>query len=42
MNDEKVIGEVVSDDEHEKAKHLPYRELCGVCSYPASYSKLVM
>ena len=40
--DEKVMEEVVTDGEHEKAKRLPYRELCGVCSYLASCSKLEM
>ena len=38
--DEKVMEEDASDDEHEKAKNLPYRELCGVYSYPAPCSKL--
>ena len=36
------MEEVASDDEHEKAKHLPYRELCGFCSYAASCSTLKM
>ena len=40
--DEKVMEEVVMGDEHEEAKDLPCRELCGVCSYPASCSKLEM
>ena len=40
--DEKVMEEAVTGDEHEKAKHVPNRELCGVCSYPASCSKLEM
>ena len=42
INDEKIMEEVMTDEEHDKAKHLPYRELCGMCSYPASCSKLEM
>ena len=30
----------VTDDEFEEAKDLPFRELCGVCSYPAACCKL--
>ena len=42
ISDEKVLSEEVSDQEYDEAKHLPYRELCGVISYPASCSKLEM
>jgi hypothetical protein len=42
VSDEKVMFEVVSDEDYEQAKHLPYRELCGVISYPAACSKLEM
>ena len=35
VNDEKIMEEVVTDEEYDKAKHLPCRELCDVCSYPA-------
>ena len=38
--DEKIMLETVTDDEFLEAKGLPYRELCGVCSYPAACSKL--
>jgi hypothetical protein len=41
--DEKFMLESeVSDEEHEKAKHLEFRELLGICSYPASCVKLEM
>jgi hypothetical protein len=41
--DEKFMLEsVVSDEEHEQAKHLEFRELLGICSYPASCVKLEM
>ncbi len=34
--------EEVSDEDYEEAKHLEYRELCGIISYPASCTKLEM
>jgi hypothetical protein len=37
-----MLTEEVSDEEAEKAKNLPYRELLGVVSYPASCSKMEM
>jgi hypothetical protein len=41
--DEKIMLEVeVSDAEHEAAKHLEFRELLGIVSYPASCVKLEM
>jgi hypothetical protein len=41
--DEKfMMDEEVSDEEFEKAKDLPYRELCGVLSYAAGCTKLEM
>jgi hypothetical protein len=41
--DEKfMLTEEVSDEEAEGAKGLPYRELLGVVSYPASCSKMEM
>ncbi len=41
--DEKImLEEEVSDEEHEAAKHLEYRKLLGVISYPASCIKLEM
>jgi hypothetical protein len=41
--DEKFMLESdVSDEEHEKAKHLEFRELLGIVSYPASCVKLEM
>jgi hypothetical protein len=40
--DEKRMMEEVSDEEFEEAKHLEYRELCGIISYPASCTKLEM
>ena len=42
VSDECMMFEVVTDDEFEEAKHLPYRQLCGVISYPSSCSKLEM
>ena len=42
INDERIMLETVSDDEFNEAKILPYRELCGVISYPAACSKLEM
>jgi hypothetical protein len=38
--DEKVMLEEVSDQEFEEAKHLEYKEVCGIISYPASCTKL--
>jgi hypothetical protein len=40
--DEKRMMEEVSDEEFDEAKHLEYRELCGIISYPASCTKLEM
>ena len=40
--DEKVMMEQVTDEQHEAAKHLPFRQLCGTISYPASCVKLEM
>ena len=41
--DEKImLEEEVSDEDHEAAKHLEYRELLGIISYPASCVKLEM
>ena len=41
--DEKIMLDVeVSDEEHEAAKHLEFRELLGIVSYPASCVKLEM
>ena len=41
--DEKImLEEEVTDEEHEAAKHLEYRELLGIISYPASCVKLEM
>jgi hypothetical protein len=40
--DEKSMFVEVTDQEYEEAKDLPYRELCGVISYPAACSKLDM
>ena len=41
--DEKFMLESeVSDEEHEQAKHLEFRELLGIVSYPASCVKLEM
>jgi len=41
--DEKfMLNEEVSDEEVEEARNLPYRELLGVISYPASCTKLEM
>ena len=40
--DEKIMLEEVSDEEFNEAKILPFRELCGVVSYPAACSKLEM
>ena len=40
--DEKVMMEQVTDEQHEEAKHLPFRQLCGTVSYPASCVKLEM
>jgi hypothetical protein len=34
--------EEVTDREFEEAKHLEYRELCGIISYAATCTKLVM
>jgi hypothetical protein len=43
LYDEKVLlEEVVSDQEFEDARDLPYRELCGVISYAAGCVKLEM
>jgi hypothetical protein len=43
VQDEKILlTEEVSDEQVKEAKHLPYRELLGVCSYPASCTKLEM
>jgi len=42
INDGRIMLETVSDDEFNEAKILPYRELCGVISYPAACSKLEM
>jgi hypothetical protein len=38
--DEKVMMEDVTDEDFEEAKHLEYREVCGIISYPASCTKL--
>ncbi len=41
--DEKImLEEEVSDEDHEAAKHLEYRELLGIISYPALCVKLEM
>ena len=41
--DEKfMLEETVSDEEAAEAANLPYRELCGIVSYPASCTKLEM
>ena len=40
--DEKVMEEEVTDEQFEDAKHLPFRQLAGVCSYPAACIKLEM
>jgi hypothetical protein len=41
--DEKImLEEVVTDEQHEEAKDLPYREICGVLSYAAGCVKLEM
>ena len=40
VSDERVMLESVSDEEFDEAKDLPFRELCGVCSYPAACCKL--
>ncbi len=41
--DEKfMLNELISDEQAEEGKHLPYRELLGVISYPASCTKLEM
>jgi hypothetical protein len=41
--DEKTMLESeVTDDEAEEAANLPYREVCGIVSYPASCTKLEM
>jgi hypothetical protein len=40
--DEKRMMDEVSDEEFDEAKHLEYRELCGIISYPASCTKLEM
>jgi hypothetical protein len=41
--DEKImLEEEVSDEDHEAANHLEYRELLGIISYPASCVKLEM
>jgi hypothetical protein len=41
--DEKTMLDVeISDEEHEAAKHLEFRELLGIVSYPASCVKLEM
>jgi hypothetical protein len=41
--DEKImLEEEVSDEEMEDAINLPYREVCGIISYPASCTKLEM
>jgi hypothetical protein len=41
--DEKfMLNEEVGDEEVEEARNLPYRELLGVISYPASCTKLEM
>jgi hypothetical protein len=40
--DEQVMFSEVTDDEFEEAENMPYRELCGVISYPAACSKLDM
>ena len=42
LSDERTMFEEVSDEQHEEAKRLPYRELCGVISYPSACSKLEM
>jgi len=42
VNDERIMMEEVSDEEFNEAKVLPFRELCGVVSYPAACSKLEM
>ena len=40
--DERLLCVEVSDEEHQAAKHLPYRELLGTISYPAACVKLEM
>jgi hypothetical protein len=43
MYDEKtMLEEEVTDDEMKEAADLPYREVCGIISYPASCTKLEM
>jgi hypothetical protein len=37
-----MLSEVISEEQAEEGKHLPYRELLGVVSYPASCTKLEM
>lgn len=40
--DDKVMTEAVTDEEFAEAKNLPYRQLCGVVSYPAASVKIEM
>ena len=40
MLDERVMLKAVSDEEFDDAKDLPFRELCGISSYPAACCKL--
>ena len=42
IDEKTMLSKEVSDEEAEKAKHLPYRELLGVISYHASCTKLEM
>ena len=40
--DDRAMAEEVTDDEFKAAENMPYRQLCGIVSYPASCTKLEM
>ena len=40
--DDRAMTEEVTDEEFKAAESLPYRQLCGIVSYPASCTKLEM
>ena len=42
VHDERTMMEDVADEDWVAAKHLPYRELCGIISYAAMCTKLEM
>ena len=42
VHDEKLMMEEVADEDFEEAKHLEYREVCGIISYAATCTKLEM